>query len=77
MADLLHAVDDNRSIEMFGTGTACIVSPIKSIGYLGKKIQIPRSEANSEAGPLTMRVNVTILDIQYGVVEHHFSRIII
>lgn len=39
MADILHAVDDNRIIEMFGTGTACIVSPIKSTGYKGKQFK--------------------------------------
>ncbi|KAI7895858.1 branched-chain amino acid aminotransferase [Mucor mucedo] len=79
MADIIHAVDDNRILEMFGTGTACIVSPIKSIGYKGKDIQIllRRSKSNSEAGPLTMKINAAILDIQYGVVEHHFSRVII
>lgn len=79
MADIIHAVDDNRIMEMFGTGTACIVSPIKTIGYKGKSIQIPlrHFEANSEAGPLTMRINTSILDIQYGFVEHNFSRVII
>jgi branched-chain amino acid aminotransferase len=76
MADIIQAVLDERVIEMFGAGTACIVSPIKRIGYKGQDIIIPLdpSEPESEAGPLTMRINDTIMDIQYGVVEHPFSR---
>lgn len=79
MAEIIQAVKDERVIEMFGAGTACIVSPIKRIGYKGQDIHIPLdpSEPESEAGPLTKRINDTIMDIQYGVVEHRFSRRII
>ncbi|GAA5812649.1 hypothetical protein MFLAVUS_006106 [Mucor flavus] len=79
MADILKAVEEKRMIEMFGAGTACIVSPIKCINYKGKDIEIPlgKTKNDSEAGPLTKRINDTILDIQYGVVEHPFSRIIL
>lgn len=79
MADILLAVEENRIIEMFGAGTACIVSPIKRIGYKGEDIHIPLdpSEPDSEAGPLTKKINEAIMDIQYGVVEHPFSRRII
>ncbi|KAI8068788.1 branched-chain amino acid aminotransferase [Thamnidium elegans] len=79
MADILKAVEENRMIEMFGAGTACIVSPIKCINYKGKDIEIPlgKTKNDSEAGPLTKRINDTVLDIQYGVVKHPFSRIIL
>ncbi|CAO3617176.1 unnamed protein product [Mucor hiemalis] len=79
MADILLAVEENRIIEMFGAGTACIVSPIKRIGYKGEDIHIPLdpSEPDSEAGPLTKKINEAIMDIQYGVAEHPFSRRII
>jgi branched-chain amino acid aminotransferase len=75
MAEILKAVEEDRVIEMFGAGTACIVSPIKCIGYKGRDIHIPLdpSEPDSEAGPLTKRINDAIMDIQYGVVEHPFS----
>jgi branched-chain amino acid aminotransferase len=31
MADIKQARKENRLLEMFGAGTACIVSPIKEI----------------------------------------------
>ncbi|KAI7904286.1 branched-chain amino acid aminotransferase [Cokeromyces recurvatus] len=79
MADVIQAVHENRVIEMFGAGTACIVSPIKCIGFQGKDIHIPLdpSDPDSEAGSLTKKINDAIMDIQYGVVEHSFSRRII
>ena len=79
MADILLAIEEDRVKEMFGAGTACIVSPIKRIGYNGRDIHIPLDPSNpdSEAGPLTRKINDAILDIQYGQVEHPFSRIII
>ena len=33
MNDVVRAVQDGRMLEMFGAGTACIVSPIKQIHY--------------------------------------------
>lgn len=79
MAEIIQAVDEGRVIEMFGAGTACIVSPIKRIGFKGQDIYIPLdpNEPDSEAGPLTKKINEAIMDIQYGVVEHPFSRRII
>jgi len=75
MKDIIQASKEGRVIEMFGAGTACVVSPIKCIGYKGQDIHIPLdpSEPESEAGPLTKRINEAILDIQYGVVNHPFS----
>ncbi|KAI8889335.1 branched-chain amino acid aminotransferase [Backusella circina FSU 941] len=78
MADILQASQENRIIEMFGAGTACIVSPIKRIGFNGMDIHIPLDPSNpeSQAGPLTKQINDAIMDIQYGVVKHPFSRLI-
>lgn len=75
MTDILEASEENRILEMFGAGTACIVSPIKCIGFKGKDIHIPLDPSNpkSQAGPLTKKINDIIMDIQYGVIEHHFS----
>jgi branched-chain amino acid aminotransferase len=78
MAEILQASHEDRIIEMFGAGTACIVSPIKRIGFNGTDIHIPldRSNPDSQAGPLTKMINDAIMDIQYGVVKHPFSRLI-
>ena len=36
MPQLREAVKENRVLEVFGAGTACIVSPVKTIEYLGE-----------------------------------------
>jgi branched-chain amino acid aminotransferase len=75
MKEVIKASEERRIVEMFGAGTACIVSPIKRIGFKGQDIHIPLDPSNPEeqAGPLTRRINDAIMDIQYGVVEHPFS----
>ncbi|KAH8555786.1 aminotransferase [Umbelopsis sp. PMI_123] len=78
MPQLRDAIKQKRIIEMFGAGTACIVSPIKCINYEDEDLQIPLDPQNPEeqAGPFTKRVNQTILDIQYGNIEHPWSVVI-
>ena len=54
--------------EMFGAGTAAIVSPIKSISYQGKEVKIPLdpTDPTKQAGKLATRLADTIMGIQYG-----------
>lgn len=69
MHQIIKASHENRLLEMFGSGTAAIVSPIKHIHWRGKGFDIPLdpSKPDSQAGPLAKRFADTILDIQYGV----------
>lgn len=78
MPQLRDAIKDNRMVEIFGAGTACIVSPVKCISYEGEDLQIPLDPENpkEQAGPFTRRLNKTILDIQYGEVEHPWSVVV-
>ncbi|KAJ9075037.1 branched-chain-amino-acid transaminase bat2 [Entomophthora muscae] len=78
MHEVCEAVQEGRVIEMFGAGTACIVSPIKKILYDGKHIDIPLDPNNSEAqaGPLATRFFETILDIQGGDVKSEWSHVV-
>ncbi|KAK9695961.1 branched-chain-amino-acid transaminase bat2 [Basidiobolus ranarum] len=75
MSEIIKAEQDGRLIEMFGTGTACVVSPIKMIGFEGREIKVPLDpkDPNTQAGPLTKRFNDTLLGIQYGDIEHPWS----
>lgn len=75
MADVLKASKEKRIIEMFGAGTAAIVSPIKRIHMDGTDIHIPLdpSNPNSQAGPLTKKLADTIMGIQYGEIPHKWS----
>jgi branched-chain amino acid aminotransferase len=38
MPQLRDAIKSGNVVEMFGCGTACVVSPIKTIGYMGEVI---------------------------------------
>ncbi|KAI7878940.1 branched-chain amino acid aminotransferase II [Lichtheimia hyalospora FSU 10163] len=75
MPELRDAVKENRVKEVFGAGTACIVSPVKMIEYQGEELNIPLdpNDSTSQAGPITKRINKAIMDIQYGEVEHPWS----
>lgn len=78
MPELRELVKEGRVLEMFGAGTACVVSPVKEIGYMGEDLKIPLdpNDPNSQAGPYTKRFNDAIYAIQYGEVEHPWSVVI-
>ena len=78
MSEITQALTEGRMLEMFGAGTAAIVSPIKNIGYKGKDWAIPLdpSDKNAQAGPLTKRFADTIMGIQYGEIDHPWSVVI-
>ncbi|KAI9223826.1 aminotransferase [Blastocladiella britannica] len=78
MKDILAASKEGRLLEMFGAGTACIVSPIKNVHYKDKDIAVPLDpkDPTSQAGPLTKRFNDTILGIQYGEIPSKWSVVV-
>ncbi len=78
MADVVAALKAGRVLEMFGAGTAAVVSPINLIGYLGTDYKVPLDAANpaANAGPLAARLSDTIMGIQYGEIEHPWSKVI-
>lgn len=41
MPEIQQLQKQGRLIEMFGTGTAAVVSPVKEIGYNGERIPVP------------------------------------
>lgn len=57
-------------LELFGTGTACVVSPINRISYLGQDLYIPTMEQEK---PIHETIRETLTDIQYGKVEHPWA----
>lgn len=44
MSDIIALQKQGRLIEMFGSGTAVVISPIREIGYNGDKIPVPVGE---------------------------------
>lgn len=78
MVEIEKAVQEKRMIEMFGAGTAAIVSPVKAINYKDRDLVIPLdpSDPKSQAGKLTKRFADTIMGIQYGEIESDWSVIV-
>ncbi|GBP43429.1 Branched-chain-amino-acid aminotransferase [Eumeta japonica] len=62
-----------RLLEMFGAGTAVLISPISRIGYLEHDIHLPTMK---QPQPVFQRVKDTLLAIQYGHIEHPYATVI-
>lgn len=60
-------------LELFGAGTACVVSPVERINYLGEDLHIPTLE---QTKPLYLEFKNTMAEIQYGKVDHPWARAI-
>ncbi|KAJ3021293.1 branched-chain-amino-acid aminotransferase [Thoreauomyces humboldtii] len=78
MSTVVKAIKDGRVHEMFGSGTAAIVSPIKTIRFKDQDLAIPLDPKDKagQAGPLTKRMADTIQHIQYGEVDHEWSIVV-
>jgi len=74
MTELISALKENRVIEMFGAGTAAIVSPVHKLNYKGVDYAVPCKDG--KAGELATRCMDTIMAIQYGEMEHPWSVVI-
>ena len=60
--DLLEASRNGRLKEAFGTGTACVISPVGHLSYQGREFTV----GEGGIGPLTRRLYDEILGLQYG-----------
>jgi branched-chain amino acid aminotransferase len=60
--EVIDAAKSNCLTEMWGTGTAAIISPIGELGFRGEKFSI----GNGMTGALTQRLYDTITGIQHG-----------
>ncbi|KAL2830646.1 aminotransferase [Aspergillus pseudoustus] len=75
MAELAEASNEGRLIEVFGSGTAAIVSPVRAISYRGKLVNCGLKE-NEEAGEIALQMKNWIEGIQYGDEDHSWSYIL-
>jgi len=60
--ELVAASQGGRLKEAFGTGTACVISPVGGLNYEGWEIKV----GDGGIGPLTRRFYDEILGLQYG-----------
>ncbi|CAK8671937.1 branched-chain-amino-acid aminotransferase, cytosolic-like [Clavelina lepadiformis] len=74
MEDIILKLQENRILEIFGTGTACVVCPVERIRYMGKDYHIP----TMENGPyVAKKYYKQLTDIQYGKVQHEWSHTVV
>ena len=72
MKDLDEAATEGRLIEAFGTGTAAVVSPVRTISWKGKLVNCGLKE-DEEAGDIALKMKGWMEAIQYGEEEHEWS----
>jgi branched-chain amino acid aminotransferase len=69
MPDVAKASDEGRLLEIFGAGTAAIISPVRKISWKGRMVSCGLDE-DKEAGPIAQQMKDWIEDIQTGVTPH-------
>jgi branched-chain amino acid aminotransferase len=63
--EVFAAHESGRLTEVFGSGTAAVISPVGELKYEEKRITIGKGQV----GPVARRLFDTIMDIQYGRAE--------
>jgi branched-chain amino acid aminotransferase len=73
--EVMQAGKNGTLAEMWGTGTAAVVSPVGELGYRDQKITIN----NGKTGPLTQKLYDAIVGIQYGETNdpHHWTQTVV
>ncbi len=67
--ELKEAYDNGTLEEVFGTGTAAVISPVGKLRWVDEVMEI----GNGEIGPLSQRLYDTITGIQNGRIEDTFG----
>ena len=67
--EILKGLKDGSVTEIFGSGTAAVISPVGVLSYKGEECQV----GNGETGPITSRFYEQLTGIQYGKVDDPFD----
>ena len=62
IADVMKAGHEGKLEEVFGTGTAAVVSPVKELDWKGDKVFI----SDGKIGPVTQKLYDTMTGMQWG-----------
>jgi branched-chain amino acid aminotransferase len=65
MSEVAEASEEGRLVEVFGAGTAAIVSPVRNISYRGKMVACGLKK-DEEAGEIALQMKNWMEAIQYG-----------
>lgn len=67
--EVVEGIDAGKVTEVFGAGTAAVISPVGKIGYKGKDYIIN----NNKTGPWAEKLFDTLTGIQYGKLDDKFN----
>uniref|UniRef100_T1JE10 Branched-chain-amino-acid aminotransferase n=1 Tax=Strigamia maritima TaxID=126957 RepID=T1JE10_STRMM len=67
MKEVISLQKNKKLLEIFGSGTACIVCPVGNIHYEGQDYEIPTLKREN---PFCKQLLTALKDIQYGRVKH-------
>ncbi|KAJ7357115.1 aminotransferase [Mycena albidolilacea] len=71
MKEVKEAAAAGRLVEMFGAGTAAVISPVNRIGYLGEDVHIPTGEDGM--GPVSRPIWTELVGRQWGTIPSEWS----
>jgi len=71
MKEVKTAAAAGRLVEMFGAGTAAVISPVDRIGYMGEDIHIPTGEDGM--GPVSRPIWTELVGRQWGTIPSEWS----
>ena len=69
MSEICEGVENGKITECFGTGTACVITPVGQLGYKGKDYVI----GGFKTGEITQKIYDVITGIQSGKIKDKFG----
>jgi len=75
MGEIIAASKTGRLVELFGAGTAAVVTPVEKIGYLGSDVMIPTGDDGM--GPISRPLWKELVGIQTGEIESEWNCLVI
>ena len=71
MREVKEASKNGTLVELFGAGTAVVISPVNKIGYLGEDVIIPTGEDGM--GPVSRVIWKELIGRQFGTIPSEWS----
>ncbi|KAG2370203.1 aminotransferase [Suillus spraguei] len=74
MGEIIQSSKEGRLIELFGTGTAAVVTPVDKIGYNGGDVMIPTGKDGM--GPVSKPLWTELVGIQTGAIKSDWNYVV-
>ncbi|KAG2043767.1 aminotransferase [Suillus americanus] len=74
MGEIIQSSKEGRLVELFGTGTAAVISPVERIGYNGGDVMIPTGEDGM--GPVSRPLWTELVGIQTGAIKSDWNYVV-